>query len=162
MGNITSLFRGSTERDSADIFPLHFNGGHTLLHDFWYCFLRISIHDRTIQSANMSAHGQLATTDTFQFYSSDKHTGQRYLVPQIFLVPTVASERNLSDRTYSNGIRVTYQNKMDAVDIPSERVPGGLKQCEQILKRAKELKKAEPVVAYWCKLEHACACRCTC
>ncbi|GFZ47391.1 hypothetical protein JCM24511_05134 [Saitozyma sp. JCM 24511] len=39
---------------------------------------------------------------------------------------------------------------MDDVDIPSERVPEGLKSCEQILKRAKELKKAEPVVSYWC------------
>lgn len=41
---------------------------------------------------------------------------------------------------------------MDAVTIPSENVPVDLKSCEQILKRAKELKKAEPVVAYWCKL----------
>jgi hypothetical protein len=40
---------------------------------------------------------------------------------------------------------------MDDVDIPSERVPEGLKSCEQILKRAKELKKAEPVVSYWCE-----------
>ncbi|ORY24765.1 Vta1 like-domain-containing protein [Naematelia encephala] len=39
---------------------------------------------------------------------------------------------------------------MEAVAIPSENVPGELKTCEQILKRAKELKKAEPVVAYWC------------
>jgi vacuolar protein sorting-associated protein VTA1 len=41
---------------------------------------------------------------------------------------------------------------MDAVDIPSERVPEGLKACEQILKRGKEVKKVEPVVTYWCKL----------
>jgi vacuolar protein sorting-associated protein VTA1 len=42
---------------------------------------------------------------------------------------------------------------MEAVNIPSENVPAELKApCEQILKRAKELKKAEPVEAYWCKL----------
>ena len=41
---------------------------------------------------------------------------------------------------------------MEAVTIPSETVPAELKaSCEQILKRAKELKKAEPVVSYWCK-----------
>ena len=40
---------------------------------------------------------------------------------------------------------------MDAINIPSESVPADLRQsCEQILKRAKELKKAEPVVSYWC------------
>jgi hypothetical protein len=41
---------------------------------------------------------------------------------------------------------------MESVNIPSENVPAELKSCDQILKRAKELKKAEPVVAYWCKL----------
>lgn len=41
---------------------------------------------------------------------------------------------------------------MDSIDIPADRVPDGLKPCEQILKRAKEVKKVEPVVAYWCKL----------
>lgn len=41
---------------------------------------------------------------------------------------------------------------MDSVIIPCDNVPAELKAgCEQILKRAKELKKAEPVVAYWCK-----------
>ncbi|WWC64036.1 uncharacterized protein I303_106642 [Kwoniella dejecticola CBS 10117] len=39
---------------------------------------------------------------------------------------------------------------MDNVKIPTDNVPPGLKQCEQILKRANELKKVEPVVAYWC------------
>ena len=40
---------------------------------------------------------------------------------------------------------------MEDINIPSEVVPLELKaQCEQILKRAKELKKAEAVVAYWC------------
>ncbi|WWD06718.1 hypothetical protein V865_004813 [Kwoniella europaea PYCC6329] len=39
---------------------------------------------------------------------------------------------------------------MDSVKIPTENVPPGLKHCEQILKRANELKKVEPVVAYWC------------
>jgi vacuolar protein sorting-associated protein VTA1 len=42
---------------------------------------------------------------------------------------------------------------MEDVNIPSDNVPAELKACEQILKRAKELKKAEPVVAYWCKLQ---------
>ena len=41
---------------------------------------------------------------------------------------------------------------MDTVNIPSSNVPVELKACEQILKRATELKKAEPVVAYWCTL----------
>jgi len=44
---------------------------------------------------------------------------------------------------------------MEDVNIPSENVPAELKACEQILKRAKELKKAEPVVAYWCKLTNS-------
>lgn len=40
---------------------------------------------------------------------------------------------------------------MEGVNIPSENVASELKvACEQTLKRAKELKKAEPVVAYWC------------
>jgi hypothetical protein len=41
---------------------------------------------------------------------------------------------------------------MDGVNIPTDNIPAELKACDQILKRAKELKKAEPVVAYWCKL----------
>lgn len=42
---------------------------------------------------------------------------------------------------------------MDTVLIPADNVPQELqKPCEQILKRAKELKKADPVVSYWCKL----------
>ena len=41
---------------------------------------------------------------------------------------------------------------MEDIVIPSETVPAELKAgCEQILKRAKELKKPEPIVAYWCK-----------
>lgn len=41
---------------------------------------------------------------------------------------------------------------MDGVMIPSDNVPDELKgACEQTLKRAKELKKAEPVIAYWCE-----------
>ncbi len=41
---------------------------------------------------------------------------------------------------------------MDSVNIPSENVSNELKvACEQTLKRAKELKKVEPVVAYWCE-----------
>lgn len=39
---------------------------------------------------------------------------------------------------------------MDTVMIPSENVPAEFKTpCEQILKRARELKGPEPVVAYW-------------
>ena len=41
---------------------------------------------------------------------------------------------------------------MNAIDIPADRVPEGLKPCEQILKRAKEVKNVEPIVAYWCEL----------
>jgi vacuolar protein sorting-associated protein VTA1 len=40
---------------------------------------------------------------------------------------------------------------MESVNIPSESVPAEMKACEQTLKRAKELVKAEPVVAYWCE-----------
>ena len=37
------------------------------------------------------------------------------------------------------------------VDIPSDSVPQELKStCEQILKRARELRKADPVMSYWC------------
>ncbi|WVQ81239.1 hypothetical protein IAT38_003361 [Cryptococcus sp. DSM 104549] len=38
---------------------------------------------------------------------------------------------------------------MDHVNIPDD-APPGMKPVEQILRRAKELKKAEPAVAYWC------------
>jgi len=41
---------------------------------------------------------------------------------------------------------------MESINIPTDNVPAELKSCDQILKRAKELKKAEPVVAYWCKI----------
>lgn len=44
-----------------------------------------------------------------------------------------------------------YIAAMDSVSIPSETVPPEMKACEQTLKRAKELVKAEPVVAYWCE-----------
>jgi vacuolar protein sorting-associated protein VTA1 len=38
------------------------------------------------------------------------------------------------------------------VDIPSDSVPQELKStCEQILKRARELRKADPVMSYWCQ-----------
>jgi hypothetical protein len=47
---------------------------------------------------------------------------------------------------------LTFVDTMEDVSIPSDNVPAELKACEQILKRAKELKKAEPVVAYWCEL----------
>ena len=54
--------------------------------------------------------------------------------------------------TRSRHPNITNTDTMEDVNIPSENVPAELKACEQILKRAKELKKAEPVVAYWCKL----------
>jgi vacuolar protein sorting-associated protein VTA1 len=39
------------------------------------------------------------------------------------------------------------------MDIPLDSVPSELKSaCEQILKRAREVRKREPVVAYWCEL----------
>ncbi len=72
-------------------------------------------------------------------------------------VPPIAP---LSKRTQNhNASPISRPNplwslKMESVIIPSETVPEALKSCEQILKRAKELKKAEPVVAYWCKLIH--------
>jgi hypothetical protein len=63
-------------------------------------------------------------------------------------------QRTKSRFTYPN---ITSIDTMEDVNIPSENVPAELKACEQILKRAKELKKAEPVVAYWCKLSfHPC------
>ncbi|KIR40441.1 vacuolar protein sorting-associated protein VTA1 [Cryptococcus deuterogattii 99/473] len=44
---------------------------------------------------------------------------------------------------------------MQNVNIPADSVPQGLKHIEQILKRAKELKQAEPIVAYWCSFSAA-------
>jgi hypothetical protein len=58
-------------------------------------------------------------------------------------------QKTKSPDTYPN---ISNINTMEDVNIPSDNVPAELKACEQILKRAKELKKAEPVVAYWCKL----------
>ncbi|OWZ75792.1 vacuolar protein sorting-associated protein VTA1 [Cryptococcus neoformans Bt85] len=44
---------------------------------------------------------------------------------------------------------------MQNVNIPADSVPLGLKHIEQILKRAKELKQAEPIVSYWCSFSAA-------
>jgi hypothetical protein len=41
---------------------------------------------------------------------------------------------------------------MNAINIPIDTIPPELKSCEQILRRAKELKNSEPVITYWCKL----------
>lgn len=54
-------------------------------------------------------------------------------------------------RLLNSSRRVRQPSTMDAVNVPSETVPLEMRACEQILKRAKELKKPEPVVAYWCK-----------
>jgi vacuolar protein sorting-associated protein VTA1 len=48
---------------------------------------------------------------------------------------------------------------MEGIDIPADKVPEGLKSCEQILKRAQEVKKVEPVVSYWCKCPFVTAAR---
>jgi len=79
-----------------------------------------------------------------------------------FLVAQYPSDHDKS-QPYKQKVKPgsTYPNiantgTMDDVNIPSENVPAELKACEQILKRAKELKKAEPVVAYWCKLQLSC------
>jgi hypothetical protein len=38
------------------------------------------------------------------------------------------------------------------MDIPADTVPPELKPaCEQILRRARELRKADPIMSYWCK-----------
>jgi hypothetical protein len=38
------------------------------------------------------------------------------------------------------------------MDIPADTVPPDLKPaCEQILRRARELRKADPIMSYWCK-----------
>lgn len=39
---------------------------------------------------------------------------------------------------------------MDDVSLPSE-IPSELKAIDLLLKRAKELKSHDPVMAYWCK-----------
>lgn len=40
---------------------------------------------------------------------------------------------------------------MEAINIPQDNVPAELKlPIEQTLKRANELKKVDPVIAYWC------------
>lgn len=39
------------------------------------------------------------------------------------------------------------------MDIPTDSIPPELKPaCEQILRRARELRKVDPVMAYWCEL----------
>ncbi|GHJ89364.1 hypothetical protein NliqN6_5766 [Naganishia liquefaciens] len=44
------------------------------------------------------------------------------------------------------------------MDIPAEAVPAELKPtCEQILRRARELRKADPVMSYWCCFSAASA-----
>ena len=76
----------------------------------------------------------------------------RFIVAQYSSYPDTSlphKQKTSPGSTYPN---ITYIDTMEAVNIPSDNVPAELKACEQILKRAKELKKAEPVVAYWCKL----------
>ncbi|ODN74462.1 hypothetical protein L202_06848 [Cryptococcus amylolentus CBS 6039] len=66
-------------------------------------------------------------------------------------VPAAASRQGSN---YKNrfSLTTTEQHKvnMQAVNIPSDSVPENLKPIEQIVKRAKELKLAEPVISYWC------------
>jgi len=75
------------------------------------------------------------------------------LSPKIppFLPPkAVPLSADTAQRRHSKPI-LTGQYTMENVNIPSENVPEELRApCEQTLKRAKELRKAEPVVAYWC------------
>ncbi|ORX39103.1 Vta1 like-domain-containing protein [Kockovaella imperatae] len=62
-----------------------------------------------------------------------------------FLPPSIPRKTRRSQRGFPLFI------VMDNINLPSESVPPELRVgCEQILKRAKELKKAEPIVAYWC------------
>jgi hypothetical protein len=60
---------------------------------------------------------------------------------------TIDASSSLPLLNYNHQFEIT----MESVNIPSETVPPEMKACEQILKRAKELKKPEPVVAYWCE-----------
>jgi hypothetical protein len=60
-----------------------------------------------------------------------------------------SSSRSLSSCLVDRNRTDTIE--MESVNIPADNVPAELKACDQILKRAKELKKAEPVMAYWCE-----------
>ena len=71
--------------------------------------------------------------------------------------PYLARSTNTARRRASSHGR--YIVAMDTVSIPSETVPPEMKACEQTLKRAKELVKAEPVVAYWCESCSPCRSR---
>ena len=69
-------------------------------------------------------------------------------------VPPKSTPSPISSRLPGREYKTAQErpHNMDGVIIPSETVPNELKvACEQTLKRAKELKKAEPVVAYWCR-----------
>lgn len=77
----------------------------------------------------------------------------------------ISRSRPLSQRVFATAASLAYTTKsehvviisehqkikMQNVNIPADSVPQGLKHIEQILKRAKELKQAEPIVSYWCK-----------
>lgn len=66
------------------------------------------------------------------------------------LRPVRASYELLNSHTPPPAPLFSTADIMETVNIPADNVPAELRACEQILKRAKELKKAEPVVAYWC------------
>ena len=67
-------------------------------------------------------------------------------------MPSASANRPLPLHRLASKTAEQNLHTMDGVNIPSETVPDGYKvACEQTLKRARELKKAEPVVAYWCK-----------
>ncbi|CAD6571871.1 MAG: hypothetical protein TREMPRED_000412 [Tremellales sp. Tagirdzhanova-0007] len=73
-------------------------------------------------------------------------------------VPPKSTPSPISSRLPGREYKTAQErpHNMDGVIIPSETVPNELKvACEQTLKRAKELKKAEPVVAYWCSFAAA-------
>lgn len=56
------------------------------------------------------------------------------------------------DNSSRSSVRHSTQPFLIMLEIPSDEVPSELKPvCEQILKRAKELRVADPVMSYWCE-----------
>nr|ODN90480.1 vacuolar protein sorting-associated protein VTA1 [Cryptococcus depauperatus CBS 7841] len=68
--------------------------------------------------------------------------------PPISLLPHSQIQRPLPET--HQPMSTAKGGNMQNINIPADSVTEGLKPIEQILKRAKELKLAEPIVSYWC------------
>lgn len=84
------------------------------------------------------------------FSPLDLANNSKHFVLALIVNLTFSTAIMSSYRQYKRS-RYRLSEKMEGINIPADNVPEGLKACEQILKRAKEIKKVEPVVAYWCE-----------